>query len=114
MKSLLVVCGKDQVTWEVLVLRVRFDDLIGLNGLENRLACNRAALETHVNMIGPKDRLLPNAGLDKRQRIIGKLTLRRFHTSLSHTCWTEHRTPAFSCCRKRERSGRWRQPAARR
>jgi hypothetical protein len=82
MKPLLVVCGKDQITWEVFVLRVRFDDLLGVNGLENSLACNRAVLETHVNMIGPKDRLLPDAGLDKRQRIIGKLTLRRFHESI--------------------------------
>src|SRR5262249_21370319 len=96
MKPLLVMCGKDQITWEVLVLRVRFDDLIGVNGLENSLACNRAVLETHVNLIGPKDRLLPDAGLDKRQRIIGKLTLGRFHTSLSYTCWTEHRTLAVS------------------
>src|SRR5262249_50699518 len=88
--------GKDQITWAVRVLRVRFDALIGIDGIENRLTCNRAALETHVNMIGPKDRLLPDAGLDKCQRIIGKLTLRRFHPSLSGRCWTEHRTPAVS------------------
>src|SRR5262249_5408951 len=114
MKSFLVVCGKDQITGEVLVLRVRFDDLIGVDGLENRLAGNRAALETHVHMIGPQDRLLPDAGLDNRQRIIGKLALRRFHTSLSRTCWTEHRTLALTCCRKPQRgtSGGWRQSGA--
>src|SRR5262245_43613012 len=103
MKPLLVAYGQDQIIGEVLVLRVRFDDLIGVNGLENGLACNRAALETHVHMIGPKDPLMPNAGLDKRQRILGKLTLRRFHISLSHTCLTEHRTLRLSRCRKRER-----------
>src|SRR5262249_12887788 len=114
MKSLLVVCGKDQITGEVLVLRVRFDDLIGVDGIENSLACNRAALETHVHMIGPKDRLLPDAGLDKRQRIIGKLALRRFHNSLSRTCWTEHRTLRFTCRRKpqRRRSEGWRRSGA--
>src|SRR5215831_20540821 len=96
MKSLRVVGGKDQITGAGLVLRVRCDARIGVDGIEQSLACNRAALATHVHMIGPKDRLLPDAGLDKRQRIIGKLALRSFHTSLSRTCWTEHRTLAVS------------------
>src|SRR5712691_7351871 len=53
MKHPLVGFGKGQITWEVLVFRVGFDDLIGVDGIENGLACNRPAVETHVNVIGP-------------------------------------------------------------
>jgi len=42
-----------------------------------------AVLQTHVDVIGPKERLLPDARPDKSQWIIGQLMLRSVHTELN-------------------------------
>jgi hypothetical protein len=42
------------------------------------LACNRPALETHVHVIGPKDRPLPDACLDKCSPLDDPRSVRRF------------------------------------
>ena len=78
MKHLLVVFGKGQIAWEVLVSRVSVDDLIGVDGIENGLACNQPALETHVHVRGPKDRPLPDACLDKCSPLDDPRSVRRF------------------------------------
>src|SRR5437762_4875262 len=113
MKHLFVVFGKHQRTREVLIPGIGCDDLIGVRSIENGLACNRAVLQAHVDVIGPKNRLLPDARFYKGQRIIGKLMLRSVHIELTRTCWTEHLTLGVRRGGQRERSRRWQPSPAR-
>ena len=54
-----------QVTRKIPVIRVRFHDLVGIDGIKNDLARYETALDSEMHMIRPEDSAAANTGLDE-------------------------------------------------
>ena len=61
----------DEIARQVLVLRIRFDDFVTVDGVQNLRPPQVASGQPHVDVIRPTDLPLANTSLDKRNRIIG-------------------------------------------
>jgi len=65
MKHIAAIVRQDQLAGQILVLRVRFDQLVRVHRIEDGLTGNVPSLQTHVDMIGPKNLSFSDACLNK-------------------------------------------------
>lgn len=64
------VRGVHQKTWEIFVIGVGLNDLIGTKRLYNHLPRNLPSSQPHIDMVGPQDVLLLNTLTYEIERII--------------------------------------------
>ena len=62
--------SQHQVARKIPVIRVRFHDFVGIDGIENGLARYETALSAEMHMVRPKDSAAANTGLDEVYGII--------------------------------------------
>ena len=76
MKRVVVVSREDQVAGEVLVVRIRLNEVVRGNRGENHLPRDEPPSEPHVDVVGPQQAPPTDTILDEADRTIGDSLLR--------------------------------------
>jgi len=66
------VSRKDQVAGEILVVRVRLDQLVAVHRGQDHLPRNEPPRKPHVHMVRPQESASADAVLDESDRIVRK------------------------------------------